>query len=88
MKNDLVLEVRGLTKRYGGIVACQDVDFDVQRGTLTAIVGDNGAGKSTLLKILTGAVRPDEGTVRLNGEEVKLTSPIHAHKLGIEVLYQ
>jgi len=88
MKNDLVLEVRGLTKRYGGIVACQDVDFDVHRGTLTAIVGDNGAGKSTLLKILTGAVRPDEGTVRLNGEEVKLTSPIHAHKLGIEVLYQ
>lgn len=88
MNDDLVLEVRGVTKHYGGIVACQDVDLDVRRGSLTAIVGDNGAGKSTLLKILTGAVRSDQGTVRLNGEEIRLSSPMQAHELGIEAVYQ
>ena len=61
------LEARGVTKHFGGVVALEDVDFDAARGEVHALIGENGAGKSTFIKVLTGAVRPDAGELRLFG---------------------
>ena len=85
---DPVYEARGLTKRFGAIVACEDVDVKIRRGRLTAIVGDNGAGKSTVVKMMTGVTSPDSGTLILNQREIKLSNPLDARLLGIEAVYQ
>src|SRR5512140_612348 len=82
------VSVRNLTKRYGGVVALEDMNLDVQRGTIHAIVGENGAGKSTLMKILAGVVKPDGGTIRLDGQAVTMDSPQHARERGIGIVYQ
>jgi fructose transport system ATP-binding protein len=79
---------KGLTKSYGPIVACDNVDIDIRPGELTAIVGDNGAGKTTLVKMLTGAIRPDRGTFELRGEPIELRHPLDARVRGIEAVYQ
>lgn len=84
----IAYEARGLTKRYGRIEACVDLDITMRRGEITAIVGDNGAGKSTLVKMLTGAVRPDSGTLYLAGQQVHLHDPLDARKKGVEVVFQ
>ena len=83
-----VLTARGLSKNYGAIEACREVDIDLWRGKLTALVGDNGAGKSTVAKILTGAIAPDQGEVRLDGTPVTFTDPLDARRAGIEAVYQ
>lgn len=85
---DLAVEVEGITKRFPGVIANQDVTFGVTRGTVHAIVGENGAGKSTLMKMLYGVQRPDEGTIRVNGEAVNLHSPADAIKHGIGMVFQ
>mgnify|MGYP000603150290 CR=1 FL=1 len=72
MPAETLIEVRDLTKRYGGVVALAGMNLTVERGTVHAVVGENGAGKSTLMKILAGAVRPDSGTIRIAGETVTL----------------
>ncbi|MHB1499644.1 MAG: ATP-binding cassette domain-containing protein [Candidatus Dormibacteria bacterium] len=77
----------GVTKFYGAIAALEGVDFEFTPG-LNAIVGDNGAGKSTLMKILSGVVRPDAGTIAINGEPVELKTALDARTAGIESLYQ
>lgn len=82
------VEVEGITKRFPGVVANHDVSFAVTRGTVHAIVGENGAGKSTLMKILYGVQRPDEGTIRINGDEVSLHSPADAIKHGVGMVFQ
>ena len=82
------IELKGITKRYPGVVANKDVDFTVNRGDVHALVGENGAGKSTLMKILFGMVRPDEGTIKVNGSEVHLRSPKDAIELGIGMVHQ
>nr|WP_264065894.1 ATP-binding cassette domain-containing protein [Mycolicibacterium komossense]MCV7225140.1 sugar ABC transporter ATP-binding protein [Mycolicibacterium komossense] len=84
----IAYEARGLTKRFGAIVACEDISIEFRRGEITAIIGDNGAGKSTLIKMLTGATRPDEGTLMLKGAEVKFSSPLDARLQGVEGVYQ
>lgn len=84
----LVLEARGLTKRFGQVVALDGTDFEVRAGEIMAIIGDNGAGKSSLIKILSGAMRADTGEVRLDGVSVQLRSPRDARRLGIETVYQ
>jgi fructose transport system ATP-binding protein len=84
----LVLEARGLVKRYGGVVAMDRVDFDLRAGEILAVIGDNGAGKSTLIKALSGAIVPDEGELFLDGAPVKFRSPIDARRAGIETVYQ
>lgn len=84
----LVLEARGLTKRFGQVVALDGTDFEVRAGEIMAIIGDNGAGKSSLIKILSGAMRADAGEVRLDGVSVQLRSPRDARRLGIETVYQ
>ncbi len=83
-----VLSARGLTKRYGHVVALDAADFDLLPGEVLAVVGDNGAGKSTLIKALTGALQPDEGTIWLDGQPLLLRNPLDARRCGIEAVYQ
>jgi fructose transport system ATP-binding protein len=83
-----VLEARGLVKRYGQVVALNGADFDLYPGEILAIIGDNGAGKSTLIKALSGALQPDEGEIRLDGEPIHFRSPRDARRAGIETVYQ
>ena len=83
-----LLELRGITKTYGGVHALSDVSFGIQPRTVHALVGENGAGKSTLVKILTGVIQPDEGTLLIDGEARRIADPQTAHKLGIVAMYQ
>jgi len=83
-----VLEGRGIVKRFGQVIALNGADFELYAGEISAVIGDNGAGKSTLIKTLSGALRPDEGEVRLDGDHVHFRSPRDARKLGIETVYQ
>jgi fructose transport system ATP-binding protein len=83
-----VLEARGIVKRYGHVTALDGVDLDVGAGEILALIGDNGAGKSTLLKVLSGAIEPDAGEVRLADRPVRLRSPRDARRAGIETVYQ
>jgi fructose transport system ATP-binding protein len=83
-----VLQARGLTKRYGHVTALDGADFDLLPGEILAVIGDNGAGKSTLIKALSGALIPDAGEIRLDGQVVKFHTPIDARRKGIETVYQ
>ena len=86
--SDLVLQVRGLTKRFGGLTAVDHVDMELHPGEVVGLLGDNGAGKSTLIKMISGVYHPDEGQILFQGREVRLGSPMNALELGIETLYQ
>ncbi|GAA2813066.1 ATP-binding cassette domain-containing protein [Crossiella cryophila] len=83
-----VLQARGLVKRYGKVTAINGADFDLEPGEVLAVVGDNGAGKSSLIKALSGALIPDEGEIRIDGEVVRLSGPLDARRHGIETVYQ
>ncbi|MEO6880450.1 MAG: ABC transporter ATP-binding protein [Mycobacteriaceae bacterium] len=83
-----MIELRGITKRFPGVVANSDVNLKVVARTVHALVGENGAGKSTLMKILYGMQRPDEGTILLDGHEVELASPAAAIAAGIGMVHQ
>ena len=84
----MLLEAKGIEKRYGGVRALKHVSFDLNAGEVHALVGENGAGKSTLIRILTGAVVPDAGTVTLDGAVVEDNSPHRSRALGIAAIYQ
>src|SRR2546421_9587942 len=83
-----VLELRGITKRFPGVVANDHVDFDLREGEIHALLGENGAGKSTLTNILAGLYRPDEGDIFIRGQRVDIGSPRDAIVLGIGMIYQ
>ncbi|WP_417248901.1 ATP-binding cassette domain-containing protein [Celeribacter sp.] len=83
-----VLEARGISKHYGGIVALDNVDLTLEEGEVLAVVGDNGAGKSTLIKALTGAIPRTSGTIRFDGKEAHIETPTDAKAAGIETVYQ
>ena len=83
-----VLELRGVSKRYGRVQALDGVDFAVSTGEVVALVGDNGAGKSTLVKAIAGTHRIDGGQIVLDGEPVTIANPAEASNLGIETVYQ
>ena len=85
---ETILEMRGIGKRFPGVIANENVDFDVRRGEVHSLLGENGAGKSTLMKVLYGLYRPDSGEVRLNGNPVNLTSPADAINHGICMIHQ
>jgi simple sugar transport system ATP-binding protein len=84
-----LVDMRGITVSFGGaITALRDVDFQVHAGQVVALLGDNGAGKSTLIKVLSGVQRPTSGELFFDGQPVRLTSPEHARRLGVETVYQ
>ncbi|OGP96086.1 MAG: hypothetical protein A2157_19055 [Deltaproteobacteria bacterium RBG_16_47_11] len=87
VKNCL-LEVRGIKKRFGGILALEDVSLKLLGTEVLALLGDNGAGKSTLIKVISGAHQPDQGEIYLWGKKVVITNPQTAKNLGIETVYQ
>lgn len=83
-----LVRVRDLVKRYGGVIALDHMNLEVQSGAIHAVVGENGAGKSTLMKVLAGVVRPDGGTIAFDGEDVTFESPGAARRRGIGIVYQ
>jgi D-xylose transport system ATP-binding protein len=83
-----LLELRGVSKHFGAVIALHEVDFKVAPGRVTALVGDNGAGKSTLIKCVAGIYHIDGGQTHFDGEQVSIGSPRDAAELGIEVVYQ
>jgi len=83
-----LLELEGVSKRFGPVQALDRVDFAVGAGEVVGLVGDNGAGKSTLVKAIAGIHSPDEGTIRFEGEEVRIKGPQDATELGIATVYQ
>ena len=87
-QSPLVIQAKGLVKRYGQVTALDGADFDLRAGEILAVIGDNGAGKSSLIKALSGATIPDEGEVFLDGKQIHFKSPIEARRAGIETVYQ
>jgi simple sugar transport system ATP-binding protein len=83
-----VLRAVNLVKRFGGLIAVNDVSFDLHAGEVVALAGDNGAGKSTLIKMISGVYHPDGGRIYLEGKEITMASPLEARSLGIETIYQ
>ncbi|HZS92750.1 MAG TPA: ATP-binding cassette domain-containing protein [Chloroflexota bacterium] len=83
-----IMEARGISKHFGSVIALENADFEVYPGEIVALIGDNGAGKSTLIKILSGAMRPDTGTITFRGRPVDFHSPRDARAAGIETVYQ
>ncbi|QIG46023.1 ABC transporter ATP-binding protein [Nocardioides anomalus] len=84
----VTVRLRGIGKRFPGVIANDDINIDVRRGTIHAIVGENGAGKSTLMKILYGVQPPDSGTIEINDQQVTLHSPADAIKAGVGMVFQ
>src|SRR3954465_15927345 len=82
-----ILAFHGVTKRFGGATALDNVDFELLPGEIHGLVGENGAGKSTLMKILSGVHTPDEGEITLRGEAVQFSSPAESRGRGIGVIY-
>jgi general nucleoside transport system ATP-binding protein len=87
-RGDTVLEVRGITKRFPGVLANDQIDFEIKAGEVHAILGENGAGKTTLMNILFGLYQPDEGEIYLSGEKVIFKSPLDAIDQGIGMVHQ
>ncbi len=83
-----ILRITGVTKTFPGVTALSGVDFDCRRGEIHALVGENGSGKSTLIKVACGVMRPDDGSVQLDGKELTGTSPLAARRAGIVAAYQ
>jgi len=84
----LVMQAKGLVKRYGHVTALDGADFELRAGEILAVIGDNGAGKSSLIKALSGATIPDDGEILLDCKPIHFRSPIDARRAGIETVYQ
>src|SRR5215213_2385087 len=82
------LQMRGITKRYPGVIANNKIDLDVKAGEIHALLGENGAGKSTLMNILFGLARPDEGEILLDGQPVQIADSADAIARGIGMVHQ
>lgn len=88
MSNEHVVEMRGISKRFGTVEALNSVDLELRRGELLGLVGDNAAGKSTLMKTLFGSVIPDAGEIFIEGAKAELRNPRDAQALGLAMIYQ
>jgi len=88
MENQNIVEMKNISRSFGGLQALSEVSLELRRGEILALVGDNAAGKSTLMKILTGAYQADEGKIFFEGREVHITSPYTSKQLGVEMVYQ
>lgn len=82
------IEMMGISKIFPGVQALDKVDFEIKGGTVHAIVGENGAGKSTLIKILAGVYKKDEGQIKIDSQDINITNPMDAKRLGVSVIYQ
>jgi D-xylose transport system ATP-binding protein len=87
-ENRVVLGAYGISKSYQNVTALDHVDLECRDREILALVGDNGAGKSTLVSILAGVIQPDEGEIKIDGEDVVIRSPGHAYELGIAAVFQ
>jgi D-xylose transport system ATP-binding protein len=83
-----VLQLAGISKRFGAVQALTDVDLELHRGEVVALIGDNGAGKSTLAKVIAGVAPADSGEIRMDGERVAIQHPNQAQRMGIASVYQ
>ena len=83
-----MLEVKGISKQFGGVKALTDVSLHLNAGEVLALAGDNGAGKSTLIKVISGVHAPDSGSLTYRGQPLRANSPLQARQLGIETIYQ
>jgi ABC-type uncharacterized transport system ATPase subunit len=83
-----VLELKGITKRFPGVLANDHIDISLNKGEILALLGENGAGKTTLMNILYGLYKPDEGEILINGEKIVIKSPIDAIRAGIGMVHQ
>ncbi|OYT44158.1 MAG: ABC transporter, partial [Desulfurococcales archaeon ex4484_42] len=86
--SDIVLKVKNLTKRFPGVTALDNVNFELRYGEIHGLLGENGAGKSTLVKILYGIYTPDSGEIYIDGRKVVITSPIDALEHGLALVSQ
>ena len=85
---EVLLEIKGLEKTFPGVRALKGVQLTVNKGEVHALMGENGAGKSTLIKVLTGIYQKNGGTIRFDGEEMDVKTPIEANEKGISTIYQ
>ncbi len=83
-----LLQLQGINKHFPGVHALKDVQFDVRRGEVHALIGENGAGKSTMIKIVSGVYQPETGEIRLDGQRVQFANPREAQRAGIATIYQ
>ena len=88
MSHEALLELRGISKQYPAVLANDQISLQVKPSEIHAILGENGAGKSTLMKIIYGAVQPDQGDIRFNGQQVQIRNPQQARALGISMVFQ
>lgn len=88
LNHDPLAELKNISKRFGGVVALDEVNLAIHSGEVIGLVGDNGAGKSTLIKVLSGAYFPDKGEIFFKGDRIQLRNPRVAKDLGIETVYQ
>ncbi|HHT44095.1 MAG TPA: sugar ABC transporter ATP-binding protein [Fastidiosipila sp.] len=86
--SDYIVELKGITKRFPGVVALNNMQLSVKHGEVHGLVGENGAGKSTLIKVLTGVHQPDEGEIYVNGEQMRFKNPNESAAAGIACVYQ
>lgn len=87
-ESEYVVELRGITKKFPGVVALRNMSIAIKPGEIHGLIGENGAGKSTLIKVLTGVHMPDEGQIYVNGNQVKFNNPIDSRNAGIACVYQ
>jgi len=83
-----LLEVKNITKRFGGLTAVDNMDMKIFPGEVVGLLGDNGAGKSTLIKVISGVYHANKGKIFFRGKETRIDNPMHALKIGIETIYQ
>lgn len=88
MSEQYIVEMKGISKRFGTIQALQNVDLELKAGEVLGLIGDNAAGKSTLMKILYGAIMPDSGSIQIEGKAVDFKTPANAQDAGIAMVYQ
>lgn len=88
MGSEYLVEMENISKRFSGVKALDNMNFKLGKGEIHALIGENGAGKSTLMNILAGAFPSDEGTIKIDGEVRKISSPKVSRELGISVIHQ
>ena len=88
MEQVSAIQLRGITKRFGSVVANDGIDLEVRRGEILSLLGENGSGKTTLMNMISGIYFPDEGHIQVGGREVTIRSPKDAYALGIGMIHQ